>query len=253
MQPPKNHTLTLTQDGSPSLYSEVFQEGCHSSSGARHETQVHYLEGCRIEEKLLHPYPLSILEVGFGSGLGFEMTLELMKKKNGLFNYLALEIDAELALWSFERLGLKGRRENLLFGSVLSAQTENGALEVLIGNARSTLPSYLSENKIVFDAIYQDAFSPKRNPVLWTKEWFSLLRMHSRSDVILSTYSASNSIRKSLQEAGWKIQKGEAFGPKRASTRAMLDGESDPEITEQMKRSPSVAILDSHLPQELFL
>jgi tRNA U34 5-methylaminomethyl-2-thiouridine-forming methyltransferase MnmC len=102
----------------------------------------------------------------------------------------------------------------------------------------------MADQSYRFHAIYQDAFSPKKNPTLWTKEWFSFLRSISTEDVILSTYSASTSIRKSLHEAGWKIQQGEKFGRKRTSTRATLNGETSAEILLQLERSSVDALTD---------
>ena len=253
MHAPRNHKLTQTEDGSFSLFSEAYQEGCHSSSGAREETELHYLKGCQVREKLAAQRSVSILEVGFGTGLGFEMTRDLVEQEGGHLHFLSIEIDADLTIWSFERLGLKFNSEPFLSGSLYSAEDKYFSLRVLVGNARALLPHYLESFSQKFSAIYQDAFSPKRNPVLWTTEWFTLLKTYSGPEVILSTYSASNSIRKSLRKAGWSLRKGEAFGPKRASTRADLLGDSDQDILDQMNRSPAQAIEDVHLPKELFL
>lgn len=252
MKAPNNHTLTQTEDGSLSLFSQTFQEGCHSLSGARRETQIHYLEGCQILKKLASCPKISILEVGFGTGLGFELSRDLALKNAGHIIFHSLEIDPILTGWSFARLGLSPTIEKLSDREIWSSEDESFSLKVLVGNARATLPAYLHHFPQCFNAIYQDAFSPKKNPVLWTTEWFNLLKKYSSPDVILSTYSASNSIRKSLTEAGWSLRKGESFGPKRASTRACLHGESDQELLNQMNRSPALAITDSQLPQELF-
>lgn len=64
--------------------------------------------------------------------------------------------------------------------------------------------------------------------------------------MILSTYSASSSIRKSLTEAGWILKRGDKFGPKRSSTRAYLRGETDPEILLHLERSPVAALTDDN-------
>lgn len=243
----------VTEDGSLSLFSERFQEGCHSLSGAKEETLTHYLQGCRIQEKLENAEEISVLEVGFGTGLGFEMTKQFSRKADKTLRFFSLEIDEELVKWSLENLKLEFQITEVSSFKVYQSLSVKTDLIILVGNARTTLPAFLKDSPIRFDAIYQDAFSPKRNPVLWTTEWFTLLKEYSRPDVILSTYSASNSIRKSLSEAGWMIRKGEAFGPKRASTRALLEGGSDEEILAQMSRSPAEAIRDSQLPKELFL
>jgi len=118
-------------------------------------------------------------------------------------------------------------------------------LTILQGDARNRLPQYLMNNPIKWHSIYQDAFSPKKNPTLWTKEWFELLKNYSHPDVTLSTYSASTAIRKSLHESGWGVQKGEKFGPKRTSTRAVLQKETDPDILLQMERSPALSLRDA--------
>src|SRR5690606_27427663 len=109
-------------------------------------------------------------------------------------------------------------------------------LKILIGDARITLPHYIKKHSLKVHAIYQDAFSPKRNPDLWTVEWFTLLKEISHQDVIMSTYSSSSAIRKSMAEAGFTLYPGEKFGPKRSSTRARLKGEMDPETLLHLQR-----------------
>jgi tRNA U34 5-methylaminomethyl-2-thiouridine-forming methyltransferase MnmC len=252
-QLPPHHQLVQTEDGSFTFFSENFQEACHSSAGAKNETLLHYVNGCKVSERLLHHSTLTILEVGFGLGLGFLTTMEVLMPLSGKWHFLSLELDRGLIEWFKEEnknhpllKGLAWREDN-----ILEAVTPNFTLTILAGNARETLPHYAQMNKIKWNAIYQDAFSPKKNPILWTKEWFELLKLHSASDVILSTYSASSSIRKSLYESGWVIHKGEKFGPKRSSTRANLIGKSDPDILLQLERSPVLALSDTNIQDKV--
>lgn len=253
---PPGHQWVQTEDGSSTLFSEAYQEACHSTTGAAAETLLHYVQGCQVVDKLKQNNELSILEVGFGLGIGFHVTYDKLKDVRGKWSFLSLEIDEKLLEWF--------RQENLdhpflkylqwvdINGiKILKAQDQDISLTILCGDARKTLPAYLELHPQKWQAIYQDAFSPKRNPVLWTKEWFELLRTHSASDVLLSTYSASTSIRKSLIEAGWTLQKGEKFGPKRTSTRASLSGVSDPDILLHLSRSPASALRDDNLEEFL--
>ena len=109
----------------------------------------------------------------------------------------------------------------------------------MIGNARETLAKASSLAMIPdLDAIFQDPFSPKRNPSLWTVEWFEDLKKLSSSEVTLSTYSSSTSVRKSLQAAGWFMKNAPGFSSKRTSTRAFLKGPSDPDVLDKLKRAP---------------
>ncbi len=80
--PPLGHSIVFTEDGSETFFSEAFQEACHSTTGAKTETILHYIEGCKILGKSEIFSPLSILEVGFGLGVGFLTTLEKIPKDN---------------------------------------------------------------------------------------------------------------------------------------------------------------------------
>jgi tRNA U34 5-methylaminomethyl-2-thiouridine-forming methyltransferase MnmC len=226
----------ITEDGSVTFFSHQFGEACHSTSGAHAETLLHYIEGCHIREKA-QKESLTILEVGFGLGMGLLTTYEETKNLPAKIFFLSLEIDPELVKWFHETY-----QAHPLF------HDPKFSFHVIVGDARKKLPEYLSQNPVTWNAIYQDAFSPKKNPVLWTREWFTLLREHSAPDVLLSTYSASSSIRKSLAEAEWKLYPGEKFGPKRTSTRARLDGVTDSAIADSLVRSPAKALSDKDLP-----
>lgn len=244
---PPGHSLVTTEDGSVTLFSEAFQEACHSTSGAKTETILHYIEGCKILAKAEIHDPLIILEVGFGLGIGFLTTLEKMPAGKN-WHFISMELDRDLLQWFSDQhpeLNLKWK------GNLLETTRDNFKLTIIQGDARITIPEYLKNHPIKVHAIYQDAFSPKRNPALWTKEWFTLLKTYSHPDVTLSTYSASGSIRKSLHETGWGVQKGEKFGPKRTSTRAVLNCATDPEILEQMARSPVSALTDLQVKELL--
>jgi tRNA U34 5-methylaminomethyl-2-thiouridine-forming methyltransferase MnmC len=249
---PPNHRWVETDDGSFTLFSEMFQEACHSTSGATQETLLHYIQGCKIKDKILEQNSLAILEVGFGLGVGFLTTFNFLIEFNKPWSFLSLELDEKLLEWfrlqNLTHPFLKDLQWIEERGSKrLEVKTSSIQLVILCGDARQTLPLYLSHHALIWNAIYQDAFSPKKNPALWTVEWFELLRQNSHPEVLLSTYSSSSSIRKSLIEAGWKLHPGEKFGPKRSSTRASLQGESAQEILLQLERSPVLALKDDNL------
>lgn len=74
-------------------------------------------------------------------------------------------------------------------------------IEILLGDARKSIPKI----KEKVDIIYQDAFSPAHNPLLWTKEHFSSLRAISNDDALLTTYSTAAAIRLGLYENDFLI------------------------------------------------
>lgn len=245
-QIPPHHRIEATLDGSSTLFSERFQESCHSNSGARAETLLHYVEGCQVNRKK----NILILEVGFGLGLGFLTTLEVLKND---FHFVSLEIDRELIEW-FRTEHLDHpllRRLTWVTPTRLELITPTLTLKILVGDARLTLKNYIYESNPQWDAIYQDAFSLKKNPTLWTQEWFELLKKSSAPDALISTYASGESIRKAMIAAGWKLTKGPGFGKKRSSTRASLEGETHPEILQQLKFSPVPALRDDNIEEIL--
>jgi tRNA U34 5-methylaminomethyl-2-thiouridine-forming methyltransferase MnmC len=240
----KNYDFIKTDDGSITVFSKKYNEMCHSSTGASAETQVHYIAGCQVKEKLKNS-PIKVFEVGFGIGIGFFETLQASKSlKENHFTFVSIEIDEELVLYTL--------KTNKLFESFVKrdyyyiVETVEFTLYILIGDGRNTFPKFQNEFNFSYDCIYQDAFSPKRNSILWTKEWFAQLYKASAPGCIMSTYSASSSIRKSMIAGGWALYDGVRFGNKRASTRATNSGDTPDDILKHLEKSPVIMITDDN-------
>lgn len=240
----ENYKIIKTNDGSYTYFSKRFAESCHSLSGAKEETLTHYVKGCKVSQKALEKPLTTILEVGFGTGLGFLTTKNLFKSSKCTF--ISLEIDIELiSLFEDKYKIILEQRDQ-----VYTHKSEKIDLIIFLGNARNTIQDvkqYLHTNQLSLDCIYQDAFSPKKNSLLWTKEWFSTLRELSNNDCIMSTYSSASSVRKSMIEAGWNLYEGEAFGTKKSSTRARINGATENSILEKLDRSSALILTDKDL------
>lgn len=243
------YTVKKTEDNSLTLWSSHFDENCHSLSGAVNETIYNYLEGAGALERMENASFCHVFEVGFGVGIGPKLTinkwLELGQRAPLVF--VSTELDSALVDFAIEE-------NSEFFFKELSKtsqghylyQNEKLTFLVLIGDARKTIKEFQKQN-ILIDSFYQDAFSPKKNPALWTVEWFKDLKKVAAPHATLSTYSASNSIRKSLQEAGWAVFNRKGFGTKRAATLAKAQGESSEEIIQGLARSPVTALADKNL------
>ena len=233
----KDHKIIQTEDGTSTLFSQIYNESAHSLHGATEETDLHYIQGCQLKARAKHISPLRILEIGFGSGLGFLRTLHALKDKKVVMT--SYEIQPELIEYfmaTHPQFAWQKLDEN-----TFSLKENQFQLIIKLGDARKLIQA----EPLTYHAIYQDAYSPRRNPYLWSVEWFTDLKKVCEKDVILSTYSASSSIRKSLLAAGFKIYAGEKFGLKRTSTRARLTGTSEPAIMAHLERSPVEALRDS--------
>lgn len=233
------YKLVETSAGDFTLWSEHFREHCHSMAGAIGETNYNFIEGCKLGDKLKkldETIPLRILEVGFGTGCGWMETKKFLRataKHN--VHFLSLEIEPALISWAqkqyasevddsypcFKDLKLiKNEKDYDLW----EAEKERSRLTILRGDASTSLQSFLSQNVQLehsFDAIFQDAFSPGKNPVLWEEKFFSTIRKLVKADGVLSTYSVSASVKKNLEASGWKCQERSGFAHKRASLVAI--------------------------------
>lgn len=97
-------------------------------------------------------------------------------------------------------------------------------IEVFVGDAREYVRRF--ENK--FDIVYQDAFSPSSNPILWTKEYFCDIKKAMKDEAVLTTYSIALATRMALHENGFSIylNSGEGFRSSTlASTKELKDFE----------------------------
>ncbi len=232
-----------TEDGSYTIFSPLYNEACHSMSGAKSETKQIYIEGCEVLKKGKDKKDLYILEIGFGAGLGFIETSKFLQENNCCCNlhFVSLEIDPVMVDLFEKSNKIKFNLENTENFLIKRHQNQNHNLSVIIKDARDTLTYIKQAIPDSFDIIYMDAFSPKNNPDLWTVEWFLELKKVSNPQTIMTTYCAATHARKSMHEAGWFVNRMKAFGNKKEATKATLSGETAADILSQFLRSTSTA------------
>lgn len=221
-----NYKIVDTEDGSKTIYSEFFDENCHSTAGAYEETLYNYIEGCEIALKLKEAATLTIYEVGFGAGLGPYALLKFLEENQEFasreIDFHSTELDPDFVQWvlknsSFSNAYSKMIENYIQLNDRIKFKIKSVNFTIWLGDARESIKNY--DGKLV-DCIFQDAFSPKKNPALWSVEWFRDLYKISDEKVILSTYCSSKEARGSMILAGFYIQSRKGFAQKRTCTRA---------------------------------
>jgi tRNA U34 5-methylaminomethyl-2-thiouridine-forming methyltransferase MnmC len=200
------HSLQLTQDGSYTAYSKEYGEHYHSTKdGALHESLKKHVLPASLHVK--NKEEVNILDICYG--LGFNTLATILYYKEYLpyikLNIYSPELDTSLikSLINFkypaEFDSLKKIIEALSTKGVY--KDENLFIELFLGDAREYVKKF--ENR--FDIVYQDAFSPATNPLLWTKEYFGDIKRAMKKEGIVTTYSIALKTRLALHVNGFNV------------------------------------------------
>ncbi len=101
-----------------------------------------------------------------------------------------------------------------------------GSLRLVLGDARETLPRLA--DRAVFHAVFLDAFSPARQPELWTPTFLGSVARRLAPGGRLSTYTTATRVRAALVAAGLTVGPGPVVGTRAEGTVARRGGEVPP-------------------------
>ena len=226
--------LVETRDGSHTVYSSRFDQHYHNPNGAVAESRYVFFEQNGLLEELETCDELSILEIGFGTGLNLLLLLDYLRSRDSTtkVNYYSIEgfpLNADTAAqFNYgQYLDYPETTSELkaIFGSISKGMnhfnlSKQVSLHLFYGMFEDFAPNNLQANYI-----FHDAFSPDANPELWTGDTFKTLYAFSAEDAILSTYSAASKAQGALAWAGWKVAKTQGALGKREMILAALDAE----------------------------
>jgi len=217
------HSLKLSDDGTYTAYSKEYNEHYHSTKdGALKESLTkHVIPAFKLKQ---NKDELHILDICYGLGFNTLSTLYHHKQNNfsqKLYIY-SPELDAQLIaslkhfrypkeFEEFKKIILKLSCDGIY-------EDETTYIELFIGDARE----YIKRFKDKFDIVYQDAFSPSTNPVLWTLEYFNDIQSSMKLDAILTTYSTALKTRLALYENGFNVYLNSGDGYRNATIASKL-------------------------------
>jgi tRNA U34 5-methylaminomethyl-2-thiouridine-forming methyltransferase MnmC len=238
------HKAVRSYDGSYTAYSSEFDEHYHSTrDGALHESLSKHvkpaLEHTRDKDEI------TILDICFGLGFNTLATLYALKDSGKKVNIHSPEFDKELVA-SLKKFNYPEAFDE--FKEIITSLSEEGAyrsedvnISIYLGDARA----FVRETDVKFDIVYQDAFSPGTNPLLWTSEYFNDIASLMKENAILTTYSTALPTRIALYENGLKVylQKGEGFRPSTLASKSLLENYEQVDVEHKMACNPGVSSL----------
>ncbi|MGL2964214.1 tRNA (5-methylaminomethyl-2-thiouridine)(34)-methyltransferase MnmD [Flavobacterium sp. RSB2_4_14] len=221
--------IIMTNDGSTTIHLPEWNESYHSKHGAIQEAyHVFIKNGFSLFEghELLRTgeaKPISILEIGFGTGLNAFITyVEALKSNQGI-NYVGVEAYPV----SFDEASQMNYINQI-------ADDQSAIFEMMhntVWNVRNQITPHFSLTKRqqffqdikdtnVFDLIYFDAFGFRVQPELWSDLIFQKMYEALKPNGILVTYACRTSIKNAMLLAGFSVEKLPGAPGKREMLRA---------------------------------
>lgn len=200
----------LTKDGSHTMVSEKFGATYHSVHGAVNESNYVFIDhGLVSFINQHHPLEISILEMGFGTGLNAYLSLLKAKELNLSLNYETIEaypVDPQMISTLNYTNGQTDEHKALF--TFLHACSWNKEHEVMPGIKFTKHLTLLEafESSWHFDLIYFDAFAPSDQPELWSEAIFTKLYQLLNKEGLLVTYCAQGQMKRHLKAAGFSVK-----------------------------------------------
>lgn len=210
--------FVVSEDGSHTLYVPALDEHYHSVHGAINESMHVYIRtGLQVIEKA----DISILEVGFGTGLNALLTLahsDTCRIRYQTFEKYPLSCDVwqqlNYKIDGGDALNSSFKRMHECKWETWQNITNNFEIYKSAIDFRDATPC------TGVDLVYFDAFAPDKQLDLWNAEVFSKIFAAMNSGGVLVTYCAKGIVRRMLQEVGFKVERLPGPPPKKEMLRA---------------------------------
>ena len=167
---------------------------------------------------------VSILEIGFGTGLNTFITLLEAEKLNLKIDYVGVEAFPvsmdEVSELDYSKQ-LKVEIKTSAFNKLHEVPWEKSCLisdDFKLTKRRLDFSEIRDIN--TYDLIYFDAFGARVQPELWTETIFRKMYNSLKENGILVTYSAKGSVRRAMKDVGFAVERLDGPPGKREMLRA---------------------------------
>ncbi len=212
--------IIQTQDGSTTIHLPEWNESYHSKHGAIQEAYHVFIKN---GFSLFEGKPISILEIGFGTGLNGFITYLEAKKNNQSIDYVGVEaypvaLDEAMLMNYPNEIDAT---ETSIFKQMHECNWEQQcqiSKDFSLTKRKMFFQDIKEEN--TFDLIYFDAFGFRVQPELWSEEIFAAMYKALKPDGVLVTYACRTSIKNAMLSAGFSVKKLPGAPGKREMLRA---------------------------------
>ncbi len=211
----------MTEDGSHTLYVPALDEHYHSHFGALTESKHIFINSGLAS---LKNDKVSILEVGFGTGLNALLSAMYAEDNQVTIHYVTLEkypVDPSL-LFQLNYPAITGTTGRGLYQAIHDAEWEKPVKLTPWFTLEKRLTD-LTSMKVegLFDLVYFDAFGPGKQPEMWSREVMQKIADVTRPGSVFVTYSAKGELKRILRALGFEVALLPGPPGKRVITRAV--------------------------------
>ncbi|MCF6131878.1 tRNA (5-methylaminomethyl-2-thiouridine)(34)-methyltransferase MnmD [Flavobacterium wongokense] len=212
--------IIQTNDGSTTIHLPEWNESYHSKHGAIQEAyHVFIKNGLSLFESM----PISILEIGFGTGLNSFITFVESKKNSQKIDYVGVEaypVALEEALQMNYAISIEESEKDMFKKMHEVGWEEKHQLSENFSLTKRQQFFQDINDENAFDLIYFDAFGFRVQPELWSEEIFEAMFKALKTNGILVTYACRTSIKNAMLSAGFSVKKLPGAPGKREMLRA---------------------------------
>ena len=200
--------IIQTLDGSTTIQIKEWDECYHSKHGAIQEAKHVFIKNGL---SLFENQKISILEIGFGTGLNAFITLLEAKKMHQTIDYVGVEaypISVDEVLMMNYVSELNATEESVLFDRMHESNWDEQIVlnnDFILTKRKQFFEEIDDENK--FDLIYFDAFGYRVQPELWSTAIFEKMYKSLKTNGVLVTYAARGVVKRSMIEVGFTVEK----------------------------------------------
>lgn len=221
-----NHELKIvtTADGSKTIYNSEVGENYHSKHGALQESQHVFLNsGLRYFLAGAEMNTVSVLEIGFGTGLNFLLSADYCTSKEINLIYTGIEaypLDKEL----ISQTGYDQYVSKPLWNNFLERYPDSLKSDVRINPdchlqiAHCQLLNFNSGKQ--YDVIYFDAFASAYQPEMWNEQAITHAVKYLKPGGVFVTYAITGNLKRIIKSLGLKVEKAPGAIGKREMLRA---------------------------------
>lgn len=241
MQPTTGYKIVKLASGVHSVHSLAERETFHPVIGPVAEAEALYVKQLRLPERMAaHQGEFVIWDVGLGAAANVLTVLRGTRDAACPLRIISFDHTVEPLRFALENAALLGYftgYESAVQSLLRDHRTsfDDGSRQVTWELHLGDFPSLLRAPQTALRAphcILFDAFSPAKNPAMWTEPLFAKLfrLLDPTRPCALPTYSRSTMLRVSLLLAGFFVGAGHATGEKEETTIAAntLDLISEP-------------------------